>query len=285
MFNLQVREEDNDPNFYDYRPSLPAAIIFLILFLTTTGHHIFQAAKKRTFYFIPLIIGGVFEVAGYTGRALGNNNPNSLPLFLMQAVTLLVAPALFAASIYMILGRIILLTQAESMSPIRAKWLTKIFVCGDVLSFLVQAGGGGLLSDTKSQDMGKTLILIGLAVQIIFFTFFIYCAGIFHYRLLRSPTSASMQSSWAKHIYTLYGTGILILIRSIFRVAEFAAGPESSLQTKEAYIYIFDAVLMVGVMVWFNIVHPGSIIGRKVQGGDHFPLSDREEESLSYGRR
>jgi len=59
----------------------------------------------------------------------------------MQSVTLLVAPALFAASVYMILGRIILLTQSEAYSPIKARWLTKIFVFGDVFSFLVQSGG------------------------------------------------------------------------------------------------------------------------------------------------
>ena len=59
----------------------------------------------------------------------------------MQSLLLLVAPALFAASIYMVLGRIILLTDGEKNSLIRQKWLTKIFVAGDVLSFLVQSGG------------------------------------------------------------------------------------------------------------------------------------------------
>ena len=59
----------------------------------------------------------------------------------MQTLLLLVAPALFTASIYMVLGRLILLTDGEAFAPIRARWLTKIFVCGDTLSFLVQGGG------------------------------------------------------------------------------------------------------------------------------------------------
>jgi hypothetical protein len=59
----------------------------------------------------------------------------------MQSLLLLLAPALFAASIYMVLGRIIRLTDGESHSLIRASWLTKIFVTGDVLSFLAQSGG------------------------------------------------------------------------------------------------------------------------------------------------
>lgn len=59
----------------------------------------------------------------------------------MQSLLLLVAPALFAASIYIILGRVILMTDGERHSLIRQKWLTKIFVAGDVISFLVQGGG------------------------------------------------------------------------------------------------------------------------------------------------
>lgn len=68
----------------------------------------------------------------------------------MQSLLILLAPALFAASIYMVLGRIILLTDGESSSIIRARWLTKIFVAGDVLSFLVQSGGGSFLPSSLS---------------------------------------------------------------------------------------------------------------------------------------
>jgi hypothetical protein len=59
----------------------------------------------------------------------------------MQSVLLLVAPALFAASIYMELGRIVLMVDGERSLFIRRKWLTKLFVSGDVLSFLMQSSG------------------------------------------------------------------------------------------------------------------------------------------------
>lgn len=39
------------------------------------------------------------------------------------------------------LGRLILLTDGERFTPIRRTWLTKIFVLGDVLSFLAQVMG------------------------------------------------------------------------------------------------------------------------------------------------
>lgn len=69
-------------------------------------------------------------------------SPNwTLGPYLIQTLFLLLAPALLAASIYMFLGRIILVLQAESHAIMRKKWLTKVFVTGDVLSFLLQGSG------------------------------------------------------------------------------------------------------------------------------------------------
>ncbi|RDL40809.1 uncharacterized protein BP5553_00788 [Venustampulla echinocandica] len=191
----------------------------------------------------------------------------------MQTLLLLLAPALFAASIYMVLGRLITYTRGESRAPIRQRWLTKIFVGGDVLSFLVQSGGGGLMAQAKSQNMGKILVVAGLAIQILFFGVFTITSGIFHWRINRSPTSESASTPWAKYIYALYAASMLILIRSLFRVIEFLGGNEGTLMSNEVYLYVFDAVLMLGVMVIFNLVHPGNIIGRKVQDDD-IQLSD-----------
>lgn len=144
---------------YQYTPSVAAAVIFLILFFCTTAMHIFQAGRRKTYYFIPLIIGGIceyklpilhiyqanhysaVECIGYVGRALGHSHMTNIPIYIMMTITLLVAPALFAASIYMVLGRIIVFTRSENLSPIRPSRLTKMFVCGDVLSFLIQSGG------------------------------------------------------------------------------------------------------------------------------------------------
>lgn len=54
---------------------------------------------------------------------------------------LLIAPALYAATIYMEFGRIIIMVAGEKHTLIRHYWITKICVCGDVLSFVLQGGG------------------------------------------------------------------------------------------------------------------------------------------------
>lgn len=49
--------------------------------------------------------------------------------------------SLTSLNLSMVLGRIIVVTGAEELSLVRAKWLTKIFVAGDVMSFLAQSAG------------------------------------------------------------------------------------------------------------------------------------------------
>lgn len=46
-------------NLYGYEPSIPAAVIFIILFAATTLYHVYQLTKARCWYFIPFVVGGV----------------------------------------------------------------------------------------------------------------------------------------------------------------------------------------------------------------------------------
>lgn len=183
----------------------------------------------------------------------------------MQSLLLLVAPALFAASIYIILGRIILLTDGEKHSLIRQKWLTKIFVAGDVLSFLVQSGGGGIQASGSESGMktGEKLIIIGLFIQLAFFGFFVIVAALFHMRLQKyGPASTTVSLSalpWKRHLIALYVSSGLILVRSVFRVIEYLMGNAGYLLRHEVFLYVFDAVLMLLVMLVFNYIHPSEV--------------------------
>ncbi len=83
------------------------------------------------------------ETLGYVGRAIASKEaPDfTLSVYIMQTLLILLGPALLAASIYMILGRLIRLLGAEEYALIRTNWMTKIFVTGDVISFLAQGAG------------------------------------------------------------------------------------------------------------------------------------------------
>jgi hypothetical protein len=100
--------------------------------------------------YISIIRYNSVEVIGYIGRALSHFHDDELGPFIIQSLLLLVAPALFSGSIYMVLGRLIRFLEAEKYSLIRINWLTKLFVCGDIVAFVIQGTGTSILpSDAR----------------------------------------------------------------------------------------------------------------------------------------
>lgn len=100
----------------------------------------------------------------------------------------------------MTLGRIIRLVDGERHSIIRAKWLTKVFVLGDVLSFCTQGGGAGLMSGGSAEKLkiGENIVVGGLCLQILSFGLFTIVAIIFHRRVLANPTHVTMRTAPAR---------------------------------------------------------------------------------------
>lgn len=89
----------------------------------------------------------------------------------MQSLLILLGPALFAASIYMTLGRIIAALDAQQRSLVPLRWQTRLFVLGDVFSFLTQSAGGGIQAQGNESAMrtGSNIIVAGLCIQVLFF--------------------------------------------------------------------------------------------------------------------
>ncbi|KAJ5125661.1 hypothetical protein N7526_007838 [Penicillium atrosanguineum] len=215
--------------FYYYSPSSAAAGIFLVLFGLSSVLHFYQLVRTRTWFMIAFLIGGLMETVGYVGRLLSSfQTPNfTKGPYIIQSALLLIAPAFFAASIYMTLGRIIQMMDGEKCSVIKPRWLTKIFVIGDVLSFLMQASGAGLMVTSKSGvNTGENVIIGGLFVQIVFFGFFVITAALFQMRTTKTPSARSMELKvvWNRHMSALYVASVLILVRSVVRVVEYIEG-------------------------------------------------------------
>ncbi|KAK5674199.1 hypothetical protein LTS10_013036 [Elasticomyces elasticus] len=255
-------DQSSDPasfNFklYRYDPSLGAAIAATAIFAVLTSVHLWLLFKAKTRYFVPFLIGGIFEMLGYAGRIWSHFDQDALGGSIMQAILILVAPALFAASIYMILGRLIRVLHAEHLSLIPIKWITRIFVTGDVIAFTLQVASGGTQSGGSlgMYDLGEKIIIAGLFIQIIVFGFFVATSARFHTRIVKSPTSVSANGriAWTRHLYVLYATSALILVRSIFRVVEYLQGNDGYLISHEVFIYVMDALLIAAVMAAFAI--------------------------------
>ncbi|KAF5723988.1 Rtm1p [Fusarium mundagurra] len=273
-----------DFKLYRYTPSLPAAIVATVIFAILSCLHLWRLYRARAWYFIPFTIGGAFETIGYAARIISHGDKESVPAYSCQAILILVAPALFAASIYMILGRIIVSLRAQHLSLIPVRWLTKAFVCGDIVSFSLQAAGGGIQASgtIEAYDTGEKIILGGLFVQIVVFGFFVITTGLFHRKCLGNPTLAARDNAfpWKLDLKVLYTVSVIILVRSIFRVVEYLQGNGGYLISHEVFLYIFDAVLMAIVMAIFLIWYVDHL---RYKDGNEYDLEPcvAEETTLS----
>ncbi|KAH8887909.1 RTA1-domain-containing protein [Thozetella sp. PMI_491] len=257
--------------FYHYAPSMPASILFVALFALTTGVQSYQTARTKSWFLIPFVCGGFCEVIGFIGRTYsGSQSPTfTLGPYVVQAVFLLVAPALYAASIYMTLGRISDMVEGHHLLPVSRRWITRTFVLGDVICFMMQAAGASLMASTnlRTRDVGTKVVVGGLFVQIVFFGGFVLTSVLFHSRIKKTPTDKSQTTPYARHLVALYITSILIFIRSIVRVVEFLQGFDGYVISHEVFLYVFDALPMLAVMLVFNFVHP-SEVSSLITGGE-----------------
>lgn len=85
----------------------------------------------------------IVESIGYIGRlksAIQTPNWTIMP-YVLQSLLLLLGPTMLAASIYMLLSRLIVFLDASHYSLVPVENLSKTFVWADVISFFAQSGG------------------------------------------------------------------------------------------------------------------------------------------------
>ena len=121
-------------------------------------------------------------------------------------------------------------------------------------------------------NTGEHITIGGLAIQLVFFSIFIIASTIFHRRIRNNPTEKSVSRSsssgvtsmatWETIMTGLYIASILILIRSIFRLIEYAQGNDGYIISHEAFMYVFDSTLMLFAMITMSIFHPSRILSQ-----------------------
>lgn len=183
--------------------------------------------------------------------------------YIAQSLFIILPPSLYAATIYMTYGRIALFVNAPKASIIRPTRVTKVFVIGDVVAFLMQAGGGGMMAQASMSNMGQKIMIIGLFVQLAFFGFFLIVSLIFWKRMRSSPARYAIplygKHSWMALLKLLFAAAAIIILRCVFRIIEFSQGHSGYLASHEVYMYIFDALPMFLVQAMFHIIHAGEV--------------------------
>lgn len=279
---MMENSNSTEHHFYSYTPSRRAPIIFGWLNIFSTGFMIiliffcaftkirqvrnwkhidlelrYLSVTKLIGAYIPLIIGMVMETLGYAGRSISSVDQQVVGPYILQVLLLLVAPTLYAATIYMLFGRLTYLLFAEQILILPAKFNTIFFVTGDIVSLVMQTAGSSMRADASSAKNGTNIASAGLYIQLIFFGLFIINEALFYFRVKNIASNIPNRFKlWKYSNFILLFTSILILIRSIVRTIEFKQGDDGFITDHEWCLYAFDSALMFIVGLVFLISLP-----------------------------
>ncbi|KAI0122202.1 RTA1 like protein [Daldinia grandis] len=280
-------------SFYPYDLSEAVAGVCLALFGITLVWSSVLTIRKRAWVWTVQLLAILMEVVGYAVRIASAGNLTNLNLYAVQFCVIILAPVLMAGVIYVVFGRIVfhvvpVQERTTRLLWIPPRWVTPIFVTFDVISLLVQLVGAVSVSTTEVTDddaedtinMGKNIALVGLAIQIAAFGLFTVIAARFHFTsqrfeasllsrlevtdggksVLVKGLSRKINPNWRHLLYAVHVSCILILIRSIFRVVEFAEGLNGTISQHEYFMYVLDTLPVLLVVCSFCFFFPGSYL-------------------------
>ncbi|KAK4686264.1 hypothetical protein P7C73_g3866, partial [Tremellales sp. Uapishka_1] len=173
--------QHTDGSNYGYTPTPAWCIVFITLFSLSAAVHAVSAFRAKSWIVYPtLVLGALIEVTGWSGRYWSSQNVTLLSPFLMQIVTLILAPVFFSAYDYVVLGMAIN-RLGPQYSYFRPRWYFIIFITADVISLVLQAVGGGQAASTagtSSPTKSATDIMVAGIVFQLFSMFVFICFGI-----------------------------------------------------------------------------------------------------------
>ncbi|CAI6092721.1 unnamed protein product [Clonostachys chloroleuca] len=278
---------------FPYVPSQPLAGVTAGLFAASFLLTLFQIIRKRAWVWLVMLLSILMEIVGFAARIVSARSPGDLQPYSVQFALIILAPVLMAAVVYVVFSRIVFwATPPEhltfSVIWVPPRFITLIFVGFDVVSLLLQMGAATMLSTTQATDenaegkieMGRNLGLAGVGVQLFGFGIFTVAAVRFHFtsRRFDGHHVSQNQTRWkiSKHyeslLYVVNASCALILIRSVFRMVEFAPGTQEIIEKKEWYLYTFDVLPILIVCVLYNIWFPGDYLKHL---GFRVPKSER----------
>ncbi|AFR95340.1 hypothetical protein C343_03436 [Cryptococcus neoformans C23] len=290
---------------YGYTPTEWVTIVFIVLFSVSGALHLVQATIFKYWIVFPTIAVGIaLEIIGWAGRYWSNQNILYNPPFLMQIITLIIAPVFFSAWDYTILG-IAIQNLGRQYSMLAPKAYVALFVTCDVISLILQAVGGGWAasSDFPVPKAPTNIMVAGIIFQLASMIIFSLLACDFMYRAWRKKPyqrkvrqvvdepigetgsgategtegsegekfdeverSAVVRGWW----WVMAGTAIcslMIIVRGVYRSVELVQGWNGYVISREVYQDCLDGIPMFIAVLSINVFHPGFFLPRRRKWG------------------
>ncbi|GAB5593895.1 hypothetical protein Unana1_08795 [Umbelopsis nana] len=124
------------------------------------------------------------------------------------------------------------------------------FLYLDILAFFTQAAGSGMLVIQSMANTGNKIAIAGMAISVA--NFVIFAGAIFYIHQATRRESPEYYNANLRPVFlALYINIICLIIRSIYRLVEFADGFFGYVNTHEVFFLVFDTLLiLICVVTW-----------------------------------
>jgi len=258
---------------YNYVPTEWVCIVFVVLFSLLTTIHAVQAFRFRIWWLFPtVVVCGITETIGWSGRLWSSKSPNLRTPFLMQISTTIMAPTFLIAANFIILGRITNRLGPQFCRLSAVQYATFFLSC-DTVALIVQAVGGGIASGTQPV-LGGHIMLGGIAIQLLVLILYATLAAEFLFRFtLDRPVRrirennitlppGTMDRPITLMLIGLSAMLVLLITRSVYRLIELSDGWTGTVISTQWLFGMFDGAMVVLSMFALNLFHPGVLLPR-----------------------
>ncbi|KAH8821984.1 RTA1 like protein-domain-containing protein [Xylogone sp. PMI_703] len=257
-----------------YLPTLAGNAVYAAAFGLLLIMHLGLGIKYKTWGFmVGMICGLILEVAGYAGRIMLHDNPFDFNNFIIYLVPLTIAPAFLTGALYLCLSRIIIV-YGQQISRFSPRTYAITFMTSDFISLVLQGTGGGLAAtadDHSGSETGRAIMVSGVVFQVVSLLIFVGLWLEFVFRLCRASQSAKnvrlvelrVRNAFTWFQYALGAAVVLILIRSVYRVAELQQGFNGPIANDQVSFMILEGPMVFLAVLAMTVLHPGIAFGGK----------------------
>jgi hypothetical protein len=248
----------------DRSPAWMGFVVFLLLAFVHTPLTYMYARKAKYMYLITLT--ALMESFGYLTRIL-TLDEKTLDLIMVTNLLLVVPPIIFAVVNYKIIGKLLSAVN-KNVWCVKAAFITRLFLLGDIICFIVQSAGASLLfvEDVKIQKNGGIIILLGLALQ--FGLFFVFAICTLKAWTFPEYSDKSTPMNVKRIFYVCFSTIGLLFIRNAYRIYEFERTLykiehflEEASVTEEWEFYVFEFTPVFLCHIIYTVYNFGWIMG------------------------
>ncbi|CEG81988.1 hypothetical protein RMATCC62417_16121 [Rhizopus microsporus] len=283
--NPMLADQEKDYILYamfHYMPSRPLACVGIAVFVVLFLYLVYSIRRRpgTPKFMIRVPTLAIFELVAFALRLQVINNPET-GTFTAMSIFLLIPSNLLSLANYSCLVHIIKLANLQSEKfYYQPGIISKIFTASTLVAAILQATGGGLIFNASSRTAALVLLFLGLAFQLIILICYAFTLNHVHSNPKFDYHVLGQYNPKRKAILVLYITTSALIVRNVYRIAQYgfiAAGQQLS---DEWAFYVFDPLMTAICFVVFGLIP--NFFPNEQSRVDHTEAIEASAQSPSY---